>query len=293
MKNILIVGGTGTLGKELVAQWLEKGEKVHILTRDPAKNAPLSNLGVIIIKGDLTDKTSLMSACKGMDAVVSAAHSLMGKGKYASEKVDDTGQKNLIDAAKEAGIKHFIFTSVIGASENHRADFWRRKWQIEQYLLASRLNYNIVRASAFMEFHIAEMLGKSIMTKSKATIFGKGQNPTNFVSVKDVAALMCQLLDTPQYQNQIFEIGSPDNPSRLDIVKLYEEKTGKSVKITHIPNGVLRFMSKLLTPFHPGLSRVMAVSDLFDRTEQTLDVSPLLKKIPLQLTSVSEFIKHS
>ena len=293
MKNILIIGGTGTLGKELAAQLLEKGKKVHILTRNPANADPLSKMGAHIIEGDLTDKTSLIRACKGMDIVISSAHSLLGKGKYASEKVDDLGQKNLIDAAHTEGVKHFIFTSAIGASENHGSDFWRRKWQTEQYLSTSGLSYNIVRASAFMEFHIAEMLGKSILTKGKATVFGKGQNPTNFVSVKDVAALMCRLLDTPQYQNQIFEIGSPDNLSRLEIVKIYEEKLGKTIKINHIPNSVLRFMSKLLKPFHPGLSRVMAISDLFDRTEQTFDVRPLLEKLPIQLTSISDFIKHS
>ncbi len=293
MKNILIVGGTGTLGKELATKMLKKGENVHILTRNMANAAPLSKLGATIVKGNLIDKDSLLRACKDMDVVVSAAHSLLGKGKYASEKVDDVGQKNLIDAAKEVGIKHFIFTSVIGASENHSADFWRTKWQTEQYLLTSGLPYNIVRASAFMEFHIAEMLGKSILAKGKATIFGKGQNPTNFVSVKDVAALMCQLLDTPQYLNQIFEIGSPENPSRLDIVKLYEEKMGKSVKISHVPNFMLRFMSKLMKPFHPGLSRVMYVSDLFDRTDQTFDVSPLREKVPMELTTVSDFVKRS
>ena len=293
MKNILIVGGTGTLGKELAAQLLGKGEKVYVLTRNPTKTGPLSTSGVHIVEGDLTDKTSLVRACKGMDIVISAAHSLLGKGKYASEKVDDLGQKNLIDAAITEGVKHFIFTSVIGASDHHGSDFWRRKWQTEQYLLTSGLSYNIVRASAFMEFHIAEMLGKSIVAKGKTTIFGKGQNPTNFVSVKDVAALMCRLSETPQYRNQIFEIGSPDNLSRLEIVKIYEEKIGKPIKISHVPNGILRFMSSVLKPFHPGISRVLFVSDLFDRTEQAFDVRPLLEKIPMPLTTVSDFIKHN
>jgi nucleoside-diphosphate-sugar epimerase len=144
-----------------------------------------------------------------------------------------------------------------------------------------------------MEFHIGEMMGKSIHEKGKVTVFGKGNNPTNFVSVKDVAHLIVQCMDNPQRHNQLFEIGGLDNMTRLEIIEKYADFTGKTLKINHIPNVALKIMSKVIKPFHSGLSRVMVISDNFDRTDQTFDVSPLLKVFPMEMTRVEDFIRNS
>jgi uncharacterized protein YbjT (DUF2867 family) len=293
MKQILIVGGTGMLGQELVRLLLDKGMNVHVMTRNPKKSKHLSERGAVVVKGDLTDKASLASACKGMDAVISSAHSMLGRGRYSSEKIDGEGQKALVDAAVLAGVKYFLFTSIIGASPDHPLDFCRRKWEVEEHLKQSGMAYNIVRASAFMETHIHELMGKSILEKGKVTLFGKGENPTNFVSIKDVAQLEAYCIDNPEWHNQTYEIGGLDNPTRHDIVKLYEAKIGKSIKVSHLPNGMLRFMSKLIKPFHPGISRIMFLSDLFDRTDQTFDVRPLLKTFPIQPIRVADFIQNN
>lgn len=293
MNKILVVGGTGTLGKALVSQLLEKGKSVYVLTRNPKKNPQLQEAGAILIEGDLTDKISLRNACKGMDAVISAAHSMIGKGKYTSEKIDEIGQKSLLEAANTEGVSYYVLLSVIGASPDHDIDFWRRKWQTEQLVKSSGMTHNIIRASAFMEFHIGEMMGKSILEKGKVTVFGKGQNPTNFVSVKDVAHLIVQCINNPKRHNQIFEIGGLDNMTRLEIIGKYAELKSKSLKINHVPNGALKIMSKLVKPFHPGLSRVMKLSEVFDRTDQTFDVRPLLKEFPMEMTRIDDFIRNS
>jgi uncharacterized protein YbjT (DUF2867 family) len=290
MKKILVIGGTGTLGKVMVAQLLNIGSNVRVLTRNPQRAASLKELGIEVVSGDLLNKESLLKACYGMDVVISAAHAMLGKGKYTSERIDISGQKALIDAAKEDGVPYFVFLSVIGAAPDHEVDFWRNKWQVEQYLKQSGLTYNIIRASAFIEMHIQEMLGKSILAKGKVTIFGKGENPTNFVSVKDVAQLILHCLEHPEHHNQTFEIGGLDNLSRLDIVALYAQKLGKPIKITHVPNSVLRFMSKVVRPFHPGISRVMFISDLFDRTEQRFDLGSLLRVVPMEMRKVSDLV---
>jgi uncharacterized protein YbjT (DUF2867 family) len=119
MNNILVVGGTGWLGKELVAQLLKKGKNVFVLTRHPKKNTVLSDAGAVLLEGDLTDPISLKKACAGKDAVISSAHSLLGSGKYASEKVDELGQKALLDAANTEGVPYFVLVSVTGASPDH------------------------------------------------------------------------------------------------------------------------------------------------------------------------------
>jgi uncharacterized protein YbjT (DUF2867 family) len=291
MKQVLIVGGSGLLGQELVRLLLNKGMRVHVLTRTPNKSSHLNGLGAVVVKGNLADTASLDAACRGMDAVVSAAHSMLGRGRYSSEKIDGEGQKKLVDAAVSAGVKYFLFTSIIGASPNHPLDFCRTKWAVEEHLKQSGMAYNIVRPAAFMEVHIQELMGKSILEKGKVTLLGKGMNPTNFVSIKNVAQLVAHCMDNPQGHNQTYDIGGLDNPTRHDIVKLYEAKIGKPVKVSHVPNGVLRFMSRIIKPFHPGISRILFLSDLFDRTDQTFDVRPLLKTFQIQPLRVTDFIR--
>jgi uncharacterized protein YbjT (DUF2867 family) len=289
-KKILIVGGTGVLGQEIVQQLLKKQFLVFILTRYPEKAMALQTAGAVLLKGDLTDKASLRAACEGKTAILAVAHGLMGRGKYASEKIDKIGQRDLIDVAVQTGISYFSFMSVVGASPTHAIDFWCDKWAIEQYLEQSGLTYNIIRSTSFMELHVGAFLGKSILSQNKVILFGKGANLTNFVSVKNVSQLIIGCMKNPAYHNQRFEIGGLDNLSRLEIVAQYAQKSEKWVKITHVPNLVLRVLSKIIQPFHGGLSRVMAISELFDRTEQTFDVRPLLQIFPMEMIRIQDFI---
>jgi len=136
---ILIVGANGFLGREVAKLLLSKNEKVRLLVRTPAKVDDLNQAGAEVIQGDLIDPASLTHACHGIDRVLAAAHSIVGKGKYKSEPVDDAGHRALIDAAKVAGVAHFVYLSILGASPNHPIDFFRTKYHIEEYLKAGGL----------------------------------------------------------------------------------------------------------------------------------------------------------
>ena len=184
---ILVIGSTGVLGHETTRQLLEAGHKVRAMTRDPQKAADLAALGAEVVQGDLIDPASLQKACQGVEAVLAAAHQLMGTGKYSSKAVDDDGHRALIDAAKEAGVRHFVYVSVQMASETNPVDFCRTKFKIEEYLKASGLSYTILRPPAFMEWHVHNLLGAAILAIGKGTVYGAGNNPINFMAGKDVA----------------------------------------------------------------------------------------------------------
>src|SRR6266487_1495686 len=176
---ILIVGANGFLGREVAKLLLSKNEKVRLLVRTPAKVDDLNQAGAEVIQGDLIDPASLTHACHGIDRVLAAAHSIVGKGKYKSEPVDDAGHRALIDAAKVAGVAHFVYLSILGASPNHPIDFFRTKYHIEEYLKAGGLSYTILRPSAFMEWHAHIFNGKSILEKGKTSLLGMGTKPRN------------------------------------------------------------------------------------------------------------------
>lgn len=289
---ILIVGATGVLGREAVRQLLAAGYKVRAMTRFPDNATDLKKLGAEVVQGDLIDPASLTSACQGVDAVLASAHALMGTGKYSSKAVDDIGHHTLIDAAKTAGVKHFVYISIQGASLNHPVDFCRTKAKIEAYLKISRLSYTILRPPAFMEWHIHNLLGKSIVENGKTTIYGKGDNPTNFIAARDVAHFAVIALTDPKMKNQTLVIGGPDNVTKNQIAKMYGMFTGKTPKVSHVPDGMMRIMSPIMRPIQPVLSRLMAFSVWNDTTDQTFDSRNLLQEYPMTMTHVEDFIRE-
>ena len=170
---ILVVGATGNLGRKVVRSLRASGEDVRAMTRVLARTDELKALGARPVRADLTDPESLDFAMRGARAVVLAVHSLLGRGAEASELVDDTGHRALIDSAKAAGVEHVVYTSVIGASPDHPLDFWRTKARIEQYLRDSGLGYTIVRAAAFMEVHAYQLIGKAVIEGKRVMLAGK------------------------------------------------------------------------------------------------------------------------
>lgn len=196
--KILIVGATGVEGSLTTKKLLAQGIAVRVLTRTPAKAAALAQLGAEVVQGDLREVESLRRACAGVDKVLAAAHSLLGRGVDASKYVDAIGHKQLIDVAKAAGVQHLVYTSILGGSPTYPVPFNQIKLAVEHYLQASGLAYTILRPSAFMEWHAHEFIGKPILDQGKVTIFGKGDNPRNFVAGEDVANFAVLALTDPK-----------------------------------------------------------------------------------------------
>jgi uncharacterized protein YbjT (DUF2867 family) len=158
------------------------------MTRTPKNATDLQKLGAEVVQGNLLDKASLAQACQGVEKVLAAAHSIMGRGAEASKYVDWQGHKDLIDAAKVAGVQQFVYTSAYPyGSEYQSIPFFRFKHEIEQHLQASGLRHTILRPTAFMESHAEALIGQPILEKGKVSLFGQGQNPRNFVAADDVA----------------------------------------------------------------------------------------------------------
>jgi len=240
--------------------------------------------------GDLRDPASLAWACEGAEQVVAAAHSLLGRGKDASKFVDLQGHKDLIDAAKAAGVEHFVYTSIYPCDGFDCVPFVRMKQKVERYLEASGLSHTIIRPTAFMEAHAEAFIGKPILETGKVSLFGRGDNPRNFVAAEDVAQVVVMVLTDPALRGGVVDVGGPENLSNMDVVRLYEEQAGRPAKVSHVPVPALQVLYRLVRPFHPGLSGVMQISILADRTDQTFDPSATLARFPIELTRLEEFI---
>ena len=203
--RVLVLGGTGRLGSLLVPGLSASGTEVRVLTRDRQRARHLAGSGVEIVTGDVRSPTSLAVAVAGVDMVISAMHGFEGTGGDSPASVDRDGNINVIDAAAANGTD-LVLVSVVGASPTSPFEMFRMKHDAETYLAASGVPGTVVRATAFLELW-SDLLRQTAGRTGRPIVFGRGQNPINFVSVTAVAALIQRVVYDESTRGQILEIG--------------------------------------------------------------------------------------
>src|SRR4029077_14921827 len=147
------------------------------------------------VEGDVRERADVEHAVAGVETVVSAVQGFAGPGRVTPESVDHAGNVTLIDSAANVGAD-FVLLSVVGAAPDHPMELFRAKHAAEEHLRRSNLPWTIVRATAYVETW-ATIIGEPLRNKGKTMVFGCGENPINFVSVTDVAALVGQAIEDP------------------------------------------------------------------------------------------------
>ncbi len=290
---ILVVGATGVLGQETSRLLLAQGHAVRAMTRTPHKAKSVITEGAEVIAADLIDRESLVRACQGADQVFASAHSFMGRGRYRSHAVDDVGHRALIDAARSAGTRRFVYTSALGAAPDHPVDFMRTKYAIEQYLQDSGLEHVILRPSAFMEWHAHIFNGKSMLEKGRTQLLGSGTKQRNFVAASDVARFAVKALTEPAVRQRVIEIGGPGNFSNNEVAELYARTAGIEPRVTHLSATLVGVVARIAQPIHPGISRVMRLSSLPDDAyPETFDSTALAREHAIELTTLQDFVRQ-
>ena len=284
---ILVVGARGRLGGLVARRLLAEGRAVRAMSRTPRALDALASAGAEVVAGDLRDMSSLMRACEGMDAVVSAAHAFDSKGDNTPRTVDGQGIGQLIEAARAAHVGHVVLLSIHGARADHPIDIYRYKYMAEQALKSSGLSYTIIRPTVFMELWLG-LIAEPMLKRGQAMIFGRGVNPINFVSVTDVARFVQSGLFDPQARGLTIDVGGPENLSLSEVVTLIERVIGRQVKRQTIPLLVMRAMAVLMRPVNPAFGRQVAAGVLMDTQDMTLDPTQTLQRFPGPLRRMEE-----
>lgn len=263
---ILVAGGTGTLGSAVVTALLARGAPVRVLTRNAPRAAEFAGRAEICV-GDVRAATDMSRAVAGCSTVVSAVQGFAGTDPAGPSAVDHHGNAALIRAAATARVDHFVLVSVHGAALRHPMELHRCKFRAEQELRASGLSATIVRPTAFMETWMAT-LQKPITSRGTAVVFGRGDNPVNFVSVRDVAALVEQATRAPELRGSEIDIGGPAD---LTFNQFTAVLIGtRDIPIRHIPRPVMRIAAAALRPVRPAVARLIHAGIVMDTTDMTL-----------------------
>lgn len=288
---ILVAGGTGRLGTQVVQRLTARRLEVRVLTRDPARARHLDTDLVKVMRGDVREKGDAERATAGVDTVVSAIQGFAGVGGVSPRTVDGLGNSHLITAARTNGVEHFVLVSVQGAAPDHPMELFRVKFAAEAVLRQSGLAWTIIRPTAFMEFWAA-LIGAPLVKTGRTRIFGRGRNPINFVSVADAARMVEQAVVDPSVRGETIEVGGPENLTLLQVAETFERVTGKTGKKSHVPLPMMRLMSIATKPVNPTMARQIQAGVVMDTADMTWDPARNRQNRPEELVTLAEVVRR-
>ena len=230
-KKILLVGATGFLGNQILAQ-LGNQPDISIRAMSRKVNVATGNPAVEWVKADLMDSPSLDAALKDIDTVISSANGYM-KG---SIETDFAGNRNLIEAARKAGVKRFVFLSIVGCEFAPEVPHFHAKKVAEDLLISSGVPYVSLRAPAFLDQekdYIADAV-------KKGKFYGVGDKTTkwSYVYTEDLASYVCKAATEPNTAilNKTIDLGWQDGPmSQEELKNAIAGITGKQLSMMIVP----------------------------------------------------------
>jgi NADH dehydrogenase len=279
----------------ITQQLLQKGKDVRILVRHNSPAAELAKQGLgtpaqtLIdagaqpVYGDLKDQASLDEACEGIETVITTANSILRGGEDTIESVDLHGSQSLIDAAKAAGVRHFIYTSADGGDINHPNPFFQAKAACEAHLVGSGLDYTILKPGVFMEVWIGAVVGIPLQAGQPVTLVGKGDHRHAFVSVGDVVAYAVTAVDHSTARNKAIRIAGPASYTWTEIVETIGQVLGQPLPINYVPVGeTVPLIPEAMSPMLSG----------FETFESAIDMSETSEIYGIPPTPLSDFAER-
>ena len=285
---ILVVGATGLLGSEISRRLSAAGQPVRGLVRATSsreKVEALTSAGVATAIADLKDPDSISRACQGVSAVIATASSTLSRQEGDTiETVDRLGYLNLVDAARRSAVERFVYVS-IPPDAPVASPLSEAKREVEEKLAGSGMGYTILQAGIFMEVWLSPILGFDY-GNGRATIYGSGERPMSWVSYRDVAGFAVDALASSAARNRVLPAGGPENLSPHEVVRAFEEASGRSFELTHVPEDVLE---RQYAEAADTLGKSFAALMLSYARGWTMDMSETLRLLPRPLTTVRDY----
>jgi uncharacterized protein YbjT (DUF2867 family) len=290
--SLLIIGGTGTLGRQIVLQALTKGYKVRCLVRNLRKANFLKEWGAELVYGDLTLPETIPSCLRGITAVIDASTS-RPSDLSTMKKVDWDGKLALIEASKVAKVRHFIFCSVLNLEQFPNIPLLAMKQGVEIKLIESEIPYTIFRLTGFYQ-GLIEQYAIPILENLPIWITNE-KTCVSYMDTQDIAKFCLQALQLPKTENKIFFLGGPKGWLSSEIIKLCEQLAGQSAKVKTISVSILKFSSQILGFFEWGqnisdrlaFAEILNVENNFSKS--TFDLYKTFKIDPSEIVQLDDY----
>lgn len=286
---ILVAGATGQLGSVITRRLLDEGKQVRILVRPGSNYQPLVEAGAEPILGDLKQAESLKPAVTGVQTVISTATSTQRGGDDTVQSVDLEGIGNLIEAAKEAGVRQFIFISIVFADANSTFDLARAKGINEDRLRASGMAYTIIPInSLFVENWMRWVVGNPAFSGEPVQLNGEGKHKHSFMTIDDITSFVVATIDHPDAMNQRLIIGGPEPISWRDVIAAYENELNHSLEVKIMPPGTPLPYMTARTP--DQLAILMGLVQMLETMDTYMDASETVNKFGVKPMTLAQMV---
>lgn len=268
MKKILIIGGTGMLGKPVAVEFKKQGYHVVILTRDVSEARIKMPTSFEFAEGDVKDKTSLE---KALDGCYGVHINLQGGPKFSNiEQIEHQGVVNIVDIAKKCKVEKISYIS--GATvkkENTWFEPTKAKFSAEEYIRNSGIDYTIFRPSWF--FESLELF----IRNEKATVIGKNNNKYFWVAAEDYAKMVTKSYSLSESSMKTFYVFGPESMTIEEALIKYCNIKYPDIKFTRMSTGIIKFLG--IITFSDMLKFIGKFSTYFTKVQEEYNSSDTLK----------------
>ena len=281
--KLLIVGATGTLGRQIARRALDEGHEVRCMVRSFRRAAFLKEWGAELVGGDLCRPDTVQPALDGIDAIIDAA-TARATDSLSIKQVDWDGKVSLIQAAKAANIDRYIFLSILDAEKYPDVPLMQIKHCTELFLKESGLNYTILRPCGFLQgligqYSIPILEGQAVWVMSNTS-------PMAYMDTQDIARFVVQALNKSESIGKTLPVVGSRAWGAYEIIRLCERLSNREAKSWQMPTGVIRSFRGILSFFQwtwniadrlaflDVVASGKSLSANMDETYATLDIDP-------------------
>ncbi len=291
---ILVTGGSGFIGQRVVARLVDGGHKVRVLARGQ-RRADLPEGGEVA-QGSVVSGEGLADAMAGAEKAVHLVAIIRETNDQSFQAVIWRGTERVVEAAKVAGVKKFVYVSAIGAQDNPTYPYLQAKWQAERAVMRSGLNHTILRPSIVFgegdEFINA--LAGLVRYNPVVPVAGDGKTRFQPIWVEDLVTCIVACLDEDAHNREVLEVGGPEHLSYDQMLYIVKEALGKSRVKLHVPLAVMRLVAQVMewVLAKPPVTREQLKMLSLDNVAETDAVTKSFGVQPRRLADSLDYIRR-
>jgi NADH dehydrogenase len=236
--NVFLTGGSGFVGSHLLERLQRAGHIVRVLARDGSKVAQPPGPQMEIVPGDVAENIGLDYGVAGADAVIHLVGIITETGGATFQKVHHQGTRNVVAAARRAGVKRFVQMSAVGARANGVSGYQTSKWRAEEEVRNSGMEHVILRPSIIFgprDGFVTQMVQVMKAAPGFRPVVGHGRYPFRPIYIADVVECFVQALTSTKAAGRTIALVGPEELTLEQMLAAIAECVGVRKPAVHIP----------------------------------------------------------